>query len=258
LAQAGARVICFDLTFDTPSRTPQNDVEFAAAINRAANVVLTDSLRNETGRQTNDSGQTIGEIQIERVSAPIPILEQAALAHASFPLPKESRVNTFWTFKTGAGDSPTLPVMAFQIYAFDVYGDLLDLLRRVDPSLTIAPPINARDLVASDPAGGLVTTLRNVFLRDPQIGERVIRELNNTSDRDLTPKKKRLIRSLLSLYRSGEVAYLNFHGPPRSIATVPYYEALNSGNGDPKVRSVNNFDGKAVFVGFSALSQPEQ
>src|SRR5436853_175641 len=45
LAQAGARVICFDLTFDTPSRTPQHDVEFAAAIDRAANVVLTDSLR---------------------------------------------------------------------------------------------------------------------------------------------------------------------------------------------------------------------
>src|SRR5439155_8040157 len=224
LAQAGARVICFDLTFDTPSRTPQNDVEFAAAINRAANVVLTDSLRNETGRQTNDSGQTIGEIQIERISPPIRILEQAALAHAPFPLPKESRVNTFWTFKTGAGDSPTLPVLAFQIYAFDVYNDVLDLLRRVDPLLTIVPPASAKALVASDAAGGLITRLRNVFLRDPQIGERMMRELKNTSDQDLPPEKKRLIRSLLSLYRSSEVPYLNFHGPPRTIATVPYYK----------------------------------
>ena len=83
LARAGARVICFDLTFDTPSRTPQDDVDFAAGISRAANVVLTDFLRKETARQTNASGQPIGEIQLERVSAPIPMLEQAALAHVT-------------------------------------------------------------------------------------------------------------------------------------------------------------------------------
>ncbi len=258
LAQAGARVICFDLTFDTPSRTPQQDVQFAAAINRAANVVLTDSLRKETARQTNASGQPIGEIYLERVSAPIPALEQAALAHAPFPLPKESRVNTFWTFKSSAGDSPTLPVIAFQIYAFDAYDDFLGLLRRVSPHLTIAPPVSAKALVASSDAGGLITTLRNVFTSDPQLGERMARELKNTNDQDLTPEKKHLIQSLLSLYRSSEVAYLNFHGPPRSIATVPYYEVLNLPNSDAKVRSVNDFEGKAVFVGFSAFSQPEQ
>ena len=258
LSRAGARMICFDLTFDTPSRTPQHDVEFAAAIRRASNVVLTDSLRKETARQTNGSGQTIGEISIERVTPPIPILEQAALAHAPFPLPKESRVNTFWTFKTSAGDTPTLPVTAFQIYAFDVYDDFLVLLRRVAPGLTVAPPTTAKALVASNDAGGLITTLRNVFLSDPQIGERMSRELRNISDQDLTPKKKRLIQSLLSLYRSSEVAYLNFYGPPRSLATVPYHEVLNPRDDDPNVRVANNFEGKAVFVGFSAFSQPEQ
>src|SRR5436190_3958836 len=258
LARVGARVICFDLTFDTPSRTPRNDVEFASAISRAANVVLTDSLRSETARQTNVSGPTIGEIQIERVAAPIPILEQAALAHAPFPLPKASRVNTFWTFKTGAGDTPTLPVLAFQIYAFDVYNDLLGLLHRVDPSLSVAQPASAKALVASDAAGGLITRLRNIFLRDPQIGERMLRELKNTDDQELAPEKKRLIQSLLSLYRSNEAAYLNFHGPPRSIATVSYYDVLNSRNDDARVGSVTNFAGKAVFVGFSAFSQPEQ
>src|ERR1700747_3140246 len=35
LARAGARVICFDLTFDTPGRAPQSDQGFAAAIGRA-------------------------------------------------------------------------------------------------------------------------------------------------------------------------------------------------------------------------------
>jgi len=255
LARAGARVICFDLTFDTPGRAPQSDQGFAAAIGRAANVVLVDSLRKETVRQAS-SGQTIGDILIEKVTPPIPVLEQAALAHAPFPLPKESRVNTYWTFKTGAGDSPTLPVVALQIYAFDAYHDFLGLLSRVAPQHTIAPPDSARALVAANDAGGVTATLRNMFLSDPQIGERMARELRNT-DEDLTPSRTRLIRSLLSLYRGNEVAYLNFYGPPRSIATVPYNEAMNSGNGDSQAH-VNGFEGKAVFVGFSAFSQPEQ
>ena len=258
LAQAGARVICFDLTFDRPSRTQQYDEEFATAIGGAANVVLTDSLRKETVRQTNDSPQAIDNFQIERMSPPIPILEQAALAHAPFPLPRESRVNTYWTFKTGAGDSPTLPVIAFQVYAFDAYRDFLDLLRRVAPRLDMAPPVTARALFASNDAGDMIAKLRNVFVSDPRIGERMSRELERSSDQDLPPKRKRLVRSLLSLYRGDQVAYLNFHGPPRSITTVPYYEVLSPANGDLKARSVHDFAGKAIFVGFSAFSQPEQ
>jgi adenylate cyclase len=258
LTRAGARVICFDLTFDTPSRTPKHDLEFAAALSRAANVVLAESLRKETARLTSESGQAIGNILIEKANPPIPVLEQAALAHAPFPLPKESRVNTYWTFKTSAGDSPTLPVIAFQIYALDVFDDFLGLLRRVAPRLAVTSPTDARDLVGSNGAGGLSRTLRNVFLSDPQIGERMSRELENTSDQDLAPKKKRLIRALLSLYRSNEVAYLNFYGPPRTIATVPYHEALNLRDGQANGRAIDNFEGKAVFVGFSAFSQPEQ
>src|SRR5438128_206638 len=245
LARAGARVICFDLTFDIPSRTPHYDVEFAAAISRAANVVLTDSLRKEMARQSNDSGQPIGEIQIERISAPIPMLEQVALAHAPFPLPKESRVNTFWTFKTGAGDSPTLPVIAFQIYAFDVYDDFLALLRRVSPNPSIAPKVSAKAVVASSD-GGLMTTLRSALTSDPQIGERLLRELKQASDDDLTPKKKRLIRSLLSLHRRIEIGYLNFYGPPRTIATIPYNEVRSLDDGDPNSRGLIDFGGKAV------------
>ncbi len=258
LARAGARVVSFDLTFDTPSQTPRHDEKFAAAIGRAANVVLTDSLQKESSRQTGDSGRTIGEIHLERVSPPVPMLEQAALAHAPFPLPKESRVNTFWTFKRSAGDSPTLPVIAFQIYAFEVFDEFLDLLRKVAPHLAIESPTSARALVSSGDAGHLITTLRNAFMTDPQIGERMSRELRQTSDRDLSPRKKRLIQSLLSLYRGSEVAYLNFYGPPRSIATVPYYEALSSRDDEAKPALVDDFEGKAVFVGFSAFSQPEQ
>ena len=49
LAKAGARVISFDLTFDTPS-TPSADQEFAQAIGLAGNVLMTESIRQETIR----------------------------------------------------------------------------------------------------------------------------------------------------------------------------------------------------------------
>ena len=258
LVRAGARVICFDLTFDTPSRVAQNDAELAAAIRRAANVVLTDSLRKETRPQSNDSGHTVGEIEIERLSPPIPILEHAALAHAPFPLPRQSRVDTYWTFKTGAGDRPTLPVVALQVFAFDAYRPFLDLLRRVAPGVNVAAPETAGALFAPNSAGAINDQLRSVFLTDPRIGELMSSALANASDQDLPPQSKRLIRSLLSLYRGDEVAYLNFRGPPRTITTVPYSEALYQRSDDPKDRPAIDFAGKVVFVGFSAASQPGQ
>ena len=61
LARAGARLICFDLTFDTASAYPENDLEFAAAIRRAANVVLVASLRVETvARQASQGRRRAG------------------------------------------------------------------------------------------------------------------------------------------------------------------------------------------------------
>jgi adenylate cyclase len=258
LARAGARVICFDLTFDSPGRIPKNDAELAAAVGRAANVVLTDFLRKDPAEFTDGSGQSINAIQIEKISPPIPMLEQAALAHAPFPLPREARVDAYWTFKTGAGDRPTLPVVAFQVFAFDAYRPFLDLLRKVAPGVNIAAPDSPGALVVPSSAAAISDRLRGVFLSDPHIGELMASELAHASDQQLPPQTKRLARSLLSLYRGDEVAYLNFRGPPRTITTVPYYEALDIPADDPQHRRAVDFKGKAVFVGFSASKQSEQ
>ena len=258
LARSGAKVIAFDLTFDAPSRTPANDVDFASAINAANNVVLVASLRKETVQQKSDSGRHRGEIVIEKVTPPIPILEDAALAYAPFPLPKESRVDTYWTFKTGAGDSPTLPVVALQVYAFDAYRDFVSLVRRADPSLAVASPATPRELTSSANGDGIVATLRDAFLRDARLADRVSKVLEEAGDR-ITPNNRRLIRSLIGVFRSPEVAYLNFYGPPRTLATIPYHEVL-SADSSAKASSGTDrrFEGKAVFIGFSAFSQPEQ
>jgi len=261
LARAGARLVCFDLTFDAASRAPENDVAFAEAMTRAGNVVLVDSLRKRTFGREGDSKRTMAEVQIEELTPPIPILEQAALAHAAFPLPKDSRLNAYWTFKVGAGDRPTLPVLAFQIYAFDAYRDFLALLRRVEPSLALDASDDARALVAAVDRGGVLEKVRRAFLRDPELVDRVLRRLEDSTDTEITPANKRLIRSLVGVYRASEVAYLNLYGPARSITTIPYSEVLSAEPRqpqDPAVRADDSFRGKVVFVGYSASSQPDQ
>lgn len=65
LANAGARIICFDLTFDTPSAVAPNDLELAAAMGRARNVLVTDSLRKETIWLQGSDGKAVGRVLIE-------------------------------------------------------------------------------------------------------------------------------------------------------------------------------------------------
>src|SRR5664279_3124081 len=50
LTEAGARMIAFDLTFDAPGAQPVHDVEFAAAMRAAGNVVIAESIRRDTLR----------------------------------------------------------------------------------------------------------------------------------------------------------------------------------------------------------------
>ena len=63
----------------------------------------------------------------------------------------------------------------------------------------------------------------------------------------------------MSLYSGDEIRYLNFYGPPRTVRTIPYHQALGTANGSAaREPTENDFKGKAVFVGFSAATQPEQ
>ena len=108
LHAAGARVIGFDVMFKEMQR-PDTDAAFEQAIKRAGNVVLFEYLDAQPLRDNR--------LAIERVIPPLQQFADAAYATAIFPLPKfPKRVNQFWTFKTGAGDVPTLPVVMLQSY----------------------------------------------------------------------------------------------------------------------------------------------
>lgn len=62
-----------------------------------------------------------------------------------------------------------------------------------------------------------------------------------------------LLRALINLYSGVDYPYLNFYGPPHTIATLSYHEALQLAE-QPRP----HFKDKVVFVGFSEHLQPEQ
>ena len=133
LVKENASVIAFDMIF-SESRIPEHDVLFAKSIRNAGNVVLCEYIKKEKVDLTGQSGNHGGVVNIESIMPPIPSLAQAAFASAPFPLPKlPVKVNSYWAFKTGAGETPTLPIVVFQIYALRVYDEFIDLMRAVSP-----------------------------------------------------------------------------------------------------------------------------
>jgi adenylate cyclase len=259
LAQAGAAVIVFDLMFDRGSADADHDARLAAALERARNVVLVDSLSREALSLAEGLNTPVGGLSIESQIPPIPILAAAAAAHAPFPLPKAMRVSEYWTFKPGAGEAPTMPVVAYQIYALQAHQALMSLwdmagIRRPMDLSATRGEITARRVLPEVMKG-----LRDALTDDPRLAEQLLRTLESTSADELVPSQKRLVASLLRLYSGEETRYLNFYGPPRAIRTIRYDEALRAGREPGRGGAgPDEFRGKAVFIGFSAATQPEQ
>ncbi len=251
LTAAGARVITFDLVFDKPSDDVENDEIFARAIQKSRNVVLAERLGfEETEMLMDDANEIQYLISKEGPTQLLPMIADAAMAHSPFPLPKVSRVNSYWAFKPGAGDVPTMAASALQIFAIPIYDDFISLLNDVNPTYAATLPVNIETTDIED----LILTLRSLFVHDPQLKLQMQDALGR--DSILNPFDKRLIVSLLNLYSGDSTRYLNFYGPPRTVRTIPYYQVLQLSNMDPS--EWPDLKDKAVFVGFSAMTQPAQ
>ena len=122
LSGAGVEAIAFDIIFDEPRA---DDAAFAAAVQRAGNVLLVERVDTEDVGSTGSGVR--GVVDIRR--PPVAELEAAALATAPFTLPRVPvRVSQFWTFGRAAGDVPSLPVLALQAYLLPHYDELAALL----------------------------------------------------------------------------------------------------------------------------------
>jgi adenylate cyclase len=257
LHQGGASAIVFDVVF-ADARVP-DDEAFAKSIREAGNVVLGCFLRAEKMTIVGRQGKAAGDLQLTELVQPIASLCDVAAASAPFPLPKvPARISQYWTFKTGAGDTPTLPVVALQMSAMGVIGEFLWLMKEAGTEWS---PVNSPD----SPDGrtrprveALARDIRNVFDRNPSLAGRMLAELEKSGLKRGDPDSYHRLRSLIRMYDAPNSQFLNFYGPPRTITTVPFYAVLgqqgDTSGGIPAV----SFKGKTVFVGHAPRYQYEQ
>jgi len=257
LAERGASVIIFDISFLEPT-SPKEDNAFADAVEKARNVVFCKCLKREKIPLTLKGKVSSGDLNIVSVVPPIPALSRSAVALAPFPLPRVPvEVNQYWTFKTVAGDTPTVPVVVLQILSMQVYDDFIHLLERASPDQAEILPRNKDEIINTRSIERIIQSIRGIFENEPQIAEKMLRELQASQSSSRDKKKYQLLQSLIRMYQSANSQYLNFYGPPHTIPTIPYYEIVTN---KKKAAGENEIDvkGKAVFVGHSPLSQQEQ
>jgi len=251
LVQKGAAVVVFDMMFHEPAALEQDNL-FAKSIRKAGNVVLCQCLHNETVPLTDKDGRNKGELTIERLIQPIPSLERSALALAPFPLPKVPvKVSQYWTFKTEAGDTPTLPVTVFQIFAFELYDEFIQLLEKVSPSQTEKLLRDKNTIIENRWIEETMLVLRNRFKENPLLGKKMMQEIQDSGILSSDVKKKRILESLVKLYQGPKSRYLNFYGPPDTIEKISYYQLLKFDQGPASKQLKLDLRGKAVFVGLS-------
>jgi adenylate cyclase len=259
LHSQGAAVIAFDMTF-AEKQSPREDGLFADALRKAHNAVLCENITVDNFHLKEVSGFRPGEVNITKVQAPATLLLESAAASAPFPVPKSSnKVTQYWTFLAVGADKPTLPVVAFQIYAMQVYDDFLMLLKRASPNDAKNLPTDADEIIKNRGIEKLMRDLRHIFRDNPSVAEKMRKELRNEKALVSNSKKYKMIASLIKVYADKDNSeYLNFYGPARTIRTIPYYRIIGDNDKSSTARPDFDIKGKAVFVGLSELSPFDQ
>ena len=250
LEKEGASVIVYDIIF-ADEHSPAEDHAFANAVKKADNVVLCKLLKSDRILVADREKQNAGEMTVYKFVHPAPVLEKAAAALAPFPLPKVPvKLSSYWTFKKDAGSIPTLPVVAFQIYSMQVYDEFVGLLSKADPRYTGMFPPDGKELIANRGVEKFIQDVRHIFENDRSLAEKMLAGIENPGFLPADARKKQILHALVRLYQGTSSPYLDFYGPPGSITTIPYYQAMQALPSDIR--------GKAVFIGLSELFRPEQ
>jgi len=252
LVRTGAEVITFDLHFIEP-RSAEDDNLFAESIRKARNVVLAEPLIAKEVPLFDKGGSKTGVHRIVKTVKPITSFSRPAVATAPFPLPRiPFKVNRYWTFQTGAGDSPTLPVVAFQLFTLQVYEAFIHLIKKVSPNQAAKLPGDSDIAIETIGLKRLISDIREIFESEPSMAGRLLEELEHSGSPAVDKKAHRLLKSLIKMYAATNSRYINYYGPPRTITTIPYHQALQLREGTVGDKQID-LRGKVVFVGLSEI-----
>jgi serine phosphatase RsbU (regulator of sigma subunit) len=251
LVREGAAAITFDVHFIEP-RVPEDDQLFAKAIKNAGNVVIGEPLIAKEVKLSDSGGSQSqpGVHSIVKIVKPIELFAASAAATAPFSLPRiPFKVNQYWGFQTGAGDSPTLPVVTFQLLTLPLYEDFVSLLKKISPQQAAKLPPDAAAIQAKG-VKRLIRDIRGVFESEPLIAENMLQALAASEPLSNDAKNNELLKSLIKMYAAPNSRYVNYYGPPRTITTIPFHQALQLRNGKVGDKQYD-LKGKSVFVGLS-------
>mgnify|MGYP001813265519 CR=1 FL=1 len=252
LDRAGASVIAFDVFFKE-AHSKEEDRALARAVARAGNVILYAYLQRDQVGVSASMQARERTLNVERLVTPTADIASAAVANVPFALPKSKvKVSQFWTFRRSAGDTPTLPAIALQLYALDAYDEFLRLLQQVNPQIADGLKIDTQEILLHQGLPGVMDRLKATFVEWPGLGASLLERLRSNPAQIADAQVRRRLMAMISLYQAGNLHYLNFYGPPYSITTVPYADILES------VEPPLDLTGKVVFIGQSAGFQPNQ
>lgn len=248
LHEGGAAVIAFDVVFEEP-RPEEQDAALEDAIQQAGNVVLCEYVKQDLVAVGLEGGYSAGSLALRRIVGPLPRFARSALALAPFPLPKVPvSVSQYWLSKPELGDTPTLPVVTFQVFGIRVYDRFLELLRSLRPEEADKLPQNREQLIGDRAVAALIRALRALFARDPRLLEEMEWAIKAQTGWEIRAEEdSRLLRSLIRMYAAPESRYLNFYGPPGSLPTLPIHRIIQPEDAHLPVA----LKGKAVFIGVS-------
>ncbi|MFO7965152.1 MAG: adenylate/guanylate cyclase domain-containing protein [Desulfobacterales bacterium] len=256
LVDMGAAVIVFDLFFEGGQIPEEEDNRFAAAMQKAGNVVLCACLEPKTLSLDSKNEMQLGKVHIYKHHRPYPLFEESALVAAPFPLPKVPvKVSQYWLIKKEV-NRPTLPVVVFQVLALGIYDDFIQLLKKAAPSQASQLPESKKEIIETKKITELILILRSVFKNNADIAEKMILELNDPANRYANAATLKMITSLIRMYQSGDCRHLNFYGPPGSIRTISYHQFFGPRNTFSDGDRSFDLQGKTVFIGLSERFQP--
>jgi len=208
LSREGAAVISFDLHFIEP-RVEKDDRAFAAAIGSAGNVILTEPIRTKDIPLTGPDG-SYDSHNVVRLVPPIPLLADAAVATAPFTLPRiPFKVSRFFTFEPGAGDAPSVPMIALQIYCAPAYGEFVRLLQNAAPGQAGEFRFEMPRAGAGESLRRIMMRIRQLFSDDPSLAGRMRKELAGSGLATSDAERARLVEALIRLYADPNNRYID-------------------------------------------------
>jgi adenylate cyclase len=250
LSTAGAEIIVFDIDFKK-EQSRNEDERLAAAMRRAGNVILfgyleRDRVKMEAGTPLTE---TLGTLEIEHLRPPAALFADSAATVAPFILPKiPVKVSRVWTFH-GANQLATLPAATLEVLATDTFPDLLRLLALLRPRQVDLP----EDEFSRASTDSQINLIRTLLRTDRNLTTELLEALSSGHTFAIAAENRRRLGALLTMYLNTSYPFINFYGPPRTLATVSYEDVLSA-----DAEQLANFKDKVVFVGYAEQYQPKQ